>query len=104
IELFSYYECEIRYHPGKANVVADALNRKERLKPRRVRLMAMTVHARMREKIQVSQSEALKQENILMENLHGDVRTMIMDEAHKSKYSVHPRADKMYHDLYDMYW
>ncbi|GKD78155.1 putative reverse transcriptase domain-containing protein [Tanacetum coccineum] len=71
IELFSYYECEIRYHPGKANVVADALNRKERLKPRRVRLMAMTVHARKREKIQVSQSEALKQENILMENLHG---------------------------------
>ncbi|GJU01922.1 putative reverse transcriptase domain-containing protein [Tanacetum coccineum] len=83
----------------------------------------------MREKIQVAQSEALKQENIFMENLHGldqqmekkegeslyfmdriwvpligDVRTMIMDEAHKSKYSVHPGADKMYYDLRDMYW
>ncbi|GJZ61208.1 putative reverse transcriptase domain-containing protein [Tanacetum coccineum] len=36
-ELFSDYECEIRYHPGKENVMADALSRKERVKPRRVR-------------------------------------------------------------------
>ncbi|GKC65397.1 putative reverse transcriptase domain-containing protein [Tanacetum coccineum] len=87
-----------------ANVVADALSRKERLKPRRVRAMAMTVQAGIREKIQVAQSEALKQENVFMDNLHGDVRTMIMDEAHKSKYFVHPGADKMYYDLRDMYW
>nr|GEW69940.1 reverse transcriptase domain-containing protein [Tanacetum cinerariifolium] len=33
--------------------------------------------------------------------LKGDVRTLIMDEAHKSKYSVHPGADKMYYDLRD---
>ncbi|GJW15281.1 reverse transcriptase domain-containing protein [Tanacetum coccineum] len=129
IELFSDYECEIRYHPGKANVVADALSRKERLKPRRVRALAMTVQIGMRERIQVAQSEALRQENILMENLHGldqqmekkegeslyfmdriwvpligDVRTIIMDEAHKTKYSVHPGADKMYYDLRDRYW
>ncbi|GKF67293.1 putative reverse transcriptase domain-containing protein [Tanacetum coccineum] len=36
--------------------------------------------------------------------LKGDVRTLIMDEAHKSKYYVHPRADKMYYDLRDKYW
>ncbi|GKF61768.1 putative reverse transcriptase domain-containing protein, partial [Tanacetum coccineum] len=36
--------------------------------------------------------------------LKGDVRNLIMDEAHKSKYSVHPGADKMYYDLRDMYW
>ncbi|GKB93831.1 putative reverse transcriptase domain-containing protein [Tanacetum coccineum] len=43
IELFSDYDCEIRYHPGKANVVADALIRKERVKPKRVRAMNMIV-------------------------------------------------------------
>ncbi|GKF03017.1 putative reverse transcriptase domain-containing protein, partial [Tanacetum coccineum] len=36
--------------------------------------------------------------------LMGDVRTLIMDKAHKSKYLVHPGADKMYYDLRDMYW
>ncbi|GJR44130.1 reverse transcriptase domain-containing protein [Tanacetum coccineum] len=90
------------------NYLGDRLSclvmRYERLKPRRVRVMAMTVQAGIREKIQVAQSEALKQENIFMENLHGYVNTMIMDEAHKSKYSVHPGADKIYYDLRDMYW
>ncbi|GKB96710.1 putative reverse transcriptase domain-containing protein, partial [Tanacetum coccineum] len=90
IELFSDYECEIRYHPGKANVMADALNRKERLKPRRVRAMVVTIQIGMREKIQAARI--------------GGMRKMIMNKAHKSKYSVHPRADKMYHDLRDMYW
>ncbi|GJT01975.1 putative reverse transcriptase domain-containing protein [Tanacetum coccineum] len=69
IKLFSDYDCEIRYHPGKANVVTDALSMKERVKPNR-----------------------------------GDVRTLIMDKAHKSKYFVHPGADKMYYDLRDRYW
>ncbi|GJY83159.1 ribonuclease H-like domain-containing protein [Tanacetum coccineum] len=71
IELFSDYECEIRYHPGKANIVADALSRKERLKPRRVRAMAMTIQTGMKEKIQATKSDVFKQENILAESLHG---------------------------------
>ncbi|GKF48201.1 putative reverse transcriptase domain-containing protein, partial [Tanacetum coccineum] len=43
IELFSDYDCEIRYHHGKANVVADALCRKEIVKPKMVRAMNMTL-------------------------------------------------------------
>ncbi|GJS93326.1 putative reverse transcriptase domain-containing protein [Tanacetum coccineum] len=92
IELFSDYDCEIRYHPGKANVVPDALSRKERVKPKRVRAMNMILQSSIKDKILAAQKEA------------GEVRTLIMDEAHKSKYFVHPGADKMYYDLRDRYW
>ncbi|GJY94014.1 putative reverse transcriptase domain-containing protein [Tanacetum coccineum] len=112
------------YLYGKANVVVDALSKKERVKPRCVRTMSMTIQSRV-----AAQGEAFKQENILAERIHGldqqmerredgslyfidriwvllvgGVRTIIMDEAHKTRYSVHPGADKMYHDLRDMYW
>ncbi|GJZ18412.1 putative reverse transcriptase domain-containing protein [Tanacetum coccineum] len=92
IELFSDYDCEIRYHPGKANVVADALSMKERIKPKRVIDMNMILHSSIKDRILAAQKEAV------------DLRTMIMDEAHKLKYSVHPGADKMYYDLRDRYW
>nr|GEW48168.1 reverse transcriptase domain-containing protein [Tanacetum cinerariifolium] len=82
IKLFSDYDCEIYYHSGKANGVADALSRKERVKPKRVRAMNMTLQA----------------------SIKGDVRTLIIDEAHKSRYFVHPGAAKMYYDLRDRYW
>ncbi|GJS07858.1 putative reverse transcriptase domain-containing protein [Tanacetum coccineum] len=129
IKLFSDYECKIHYHPDKANVVADALSRKERVKPKRVRAMAMTIQSGVKGMILAAQGEAFNQENVLAERLHGldqqmerkgdrslyfmdqiwvplvgGVRTVIMDEAHKSRYSVHPGADKMYYDLRDMYW
>ncbi|GJT62197.1 putative reverse transcriptase domain-containing protein [Tanacetum coccineum] len=71
IELFSDYECEIRYHPGKANVVADALSRKERVKPRRVRAMAMTIQSGMKVLILAAQKEAFEQENLPSERLNG---------------------------------
>ncbi|GJV35260.1 putative reverse transcriptase domain-containing protein [Tanacetum coccineum] len=100
IELFSDYECEIRYHPGKANVVADVLSRKERVKPRRVRAMAMTIQSGMERK----EDGNLYFMDKIWVPLVGDVRMVILNEAHKSRYSVHPGADKMYHDLRDMYW
>ncbi|GKE05817.1 putative nucleotidyltransferase, ribonuclease H [Tanacetum coccineum] len=89
IELFSDYECEIHYHLGKANVVADALCRKERLKPRRM---------------EKKEGESLYFRDRIWIPLAGGMRIVVMDEVHKSKYSVHPGADKMYYDLRDMYW
>ncbi|GJX44865.1 putative reverse transcriptase domain-containing protein [Tanacetum coccineum] len=96
IELFSDYDCKIRYHPSKANVVVNSRCKKERVKPKRVRAMNMTLQLSIRDMIMAAQKEAIDE--------FGDVRTLIMDEAHKSKYSVHPGTDKMYYDVRDMYW
>ncbi|GJR45605.1 putative reverse transcriptase domain-containing protein [Tanacetum coccineum] len=98
-------------HEGKANVVADTLSRKERVKPRRVRVMAMTIQSGVKRMVLAAQSEAFKEENDPAERLHGldqqmerkedeslyfmdriwvplvgGVRTIIMDEAHKTRY------------------
>ncbi|GJY84207.1 reverse transcriptase domain-containing protein [Tanacetum coccineum] len=71
LELFSDYECEIKYHPGKANVVADALSRKERVKPRRVRAMAVTIQSEVKGLILAAQDEAFKDENVIAKGLNG---------------------------------
>ncbi|GKF07876.1 putative reverse transcriptase domain-containing protein, partial [Tanacetum coccineum] len=63
IELLSDYDCEFRYHPGKANVVADALSRKEK-EPIRVRALLMTVHPNLPKQIRNAQSEAMKKKNV----------------------------------------
>ncbi|GKF94155.1 hypothetical protein Tco_0283855, partial [Tanacetum coccineum] len=81
IELFSYYKCKICYHLGKANAIADALS--------------------LDEMIELRNDGALYYLDRIWVPLKGDMRTMIIDEAYKSKYSVHPGADKMYYDLRD---
>ncbi|GKA46530.1 putative nucleotidyltransferase, ribonuclease H [Tanacetum coccineum] len=128
IELLSDYDCVIRYHPGKANVVADALSRKDK-EPIRVRALVVTVHNNLPGQIRNAQVEACKEENIGAEGFRGEgepfevrsdgtkclkgrvwlplfggLRDLIMLESHKSKYSIHPGSDKMYHDLRKLYW
>nr|GEY33469.1 putative reverse transcriptase domain-containing protein [Tanacetum cinerariifolium] len=60
IELLSDYECEIHYHSRKANVVANALSRKKRLKPMKVRAMSMTIYFGIKAKILEAQGKASK--------------------------------------------
>nr|GFB93485.1 reverse transcriptase domain-containing protein [Tanacetum cinerariifolium] len=69
LEFLSDYDCDIRYHPGKANVVVDALNRKERSRPLRVRALVMTMGLNLSKKILEAQTEALKPENISAEDV-----------------------------------
>ncbi|GKD46274.1 putative reverse transcriptase domain-containing protein [Tanacetum coccineum] len=68
LELFSDHDCEIRYHPGKANVVADALSRKERNKPLPVRALVMTIGLNLPKQILKAQIEAQKPENFKKED------------------------------------
>ncbi|GKB89427.1 putative reverse transcriptase domain-containing protein, partial [Tanacetum coccineum] len=69
LELLSDYDCEIRYHPGKANVVADALSQKERNKPLRVRALVLIVGLNLPVQILNAQVEARKEENYETEDL-----------------------------------
>ncbi|GKF00583.1 putative reverse transcriptase domain-containing protein, partial [Tanacetum coccineum] len=74
------YDYEICYHPGKANVVADALSQKKQIKPLRVRALILTVHPKLPSQILEAQNEALKEENVKTKNLQG------MDKS----FEIHP--------------
>lgn len=123
------YECEICYHPGKDNVVADALSRKERLKSRILKPLTMTIQSNLATQIRDSQQESLREENIEIECLQGmekylenkddgtmyfmnriwvpkfsDTRKLFMNVAHKTNYSIHLIADRMYLNMRNLYW
>ncbi|GJV35445.1 putative reverse transcriptase domain-containing protein [Tanacetum coccineum] len=97
IELFSDYDSEIRYHPGKANDRILAA-------PKEACDESAGLQKGLDEIIEHRSDGALYYPDRIWVPLKGDVRNLIIDEAHKSKYSVHPGADKMYYDLRDRYW
>ncbi|GKA10086.1 putative reverse transcriptase domain-containing protein [Tanacetum coccineum] len=87
LKLLSDYDCDIRYHLGKANVVADALSRKERIEPLRVRALVMTTGLDLPKQTLEAQIEALKLENFENEDVGGMIRKDIPKEK------LEPRVD-----------
>ncbi|GJW81364.1 putative reverse transcriptase domain-containing protein [Tanacetum coccineum] len=76
LELLSDYDCELRYHPGKANVVADALSQKSKPKPLRVRALVMTIGLNLPVQILNAKVEARKEENYGTEDLSGMIKNL----------------------------
>nr|GEU69556.1 reverse transcriptase domain-containing protein [Tanacetum cinerariifolium] len=98
-DLFSDYDCEIRNHPGKANVIADAMSRKERVKPMRVRAINMTLQSSIKDKILAAQKEAFDEIAVdfvtkLPRTSSGhDTIWVIMDRLTKSAHFLPMRED-----------
>ncbi|GJR24612.1 putative reverse transcriptase domain-containing protein [Tanacetum coccineum] len=120
LELLSDYDCDIRYHPGKANVVLGSspktdlkcLDRsaktEENIKSEDVGGMLIE-NAKFPEAIREQKLEPRADGTLCLNGrswlpCYGDLRTVIMHESHKSKYSIHPGSDKMYQDMKKLSW
>jgi hypothetical protein len=153
LELIKDYDLEVHYHPGKANVVVDALSRKVHcnhldLEPvsdplceerRRLNLevvpqgslYALTADSNLYDRIVIAQRndedvQTIKQKlaegdpkytcfqkdhqdvvwfgKCLVVLVHPEIKKIILDEAHQSKFSIHPGTTKMYQDLKQNFW
>ncbi|XP_071688266.1 uncharacterized protein [Rutidosis leptorrhynchoides] len=128
MDLLKDYDCKILYHPGTGNVVAYALSRKSRRPGIQIESLRMTItndflqrisRAQVEAIVELSHEERMKGQVDFLEQdsrglltrygrlwvpKHGGARQLLLDEAHKSKYFIHPSATKMYHDLKEEYW
>ncbi|GJS63951.1 putative reverse transcriptase domain-containing protein [Tanacetum coccineum] len=121
LEFLTDYDCEILYHPRKANVVADALSRKERIKPLRTEVQKpeniknedvggmLIENSKDPKKLRTEKLEPRADGTLCLNGsswlpCYGDLRNVIMHESHKSKYSIHPGSNKMYQDMKKLYW
>ncbi|KAJ9556410.1 hypothetical protein OSB04_011024 [Centaurea solstitialis] len=129
LDVVKDYDCEILYHPGKANVVADALSRKTAHTSLRISHLKMAVTTSFLDLVRRAQEEASQNANQNKERVRGQLPLMVRDsrglltrharvwvphaggarqtlleEAHKSRFSIHPGATKMYRDLRTDYW
>ncbi|GJX97705.1 putative reverse transcriptase domain-containing protein [Tanacetum coccineum] len=93
LELLSDYDCEIRYHPGKANVVTDALSRRKRIKPLRVRALVMTIGLDLPKQILNAQTKARKPKNIKNEDVGGMLVENPKDLEKFRTEKLEPRAN-----------
>ncbi|GJV93314.1 putative reverse transcriptase domain-containing protein [Tanacetum coccineum] len=99
LELLSDYNCEIRYHPGKANVILDA-----QVEAKKEENFGTEDLCGMIKKLEPRADGTLCLNGRSWIPCRGDLREMIMYESHKSKYSIHPGSDKMYQDLKKLFW
>jgi hypothetical protein len=151
LELIKDYDLEVHYHPGKANVVANALSRKNHcncmtVKPidyslcyeleklnigivQQGQLTNVTVEstikdqiisaqrknsgiAHIKEKVRTGQhtdfsiddTDVLWFKNRLVVPKVPELRQLILDEAHNTRFSIHPGSNKMYQDLKQRFW
>ncbi|XP_017625096.1 uncharacterized protein LOC108468750 [Gossypium arboreum] len=100
IKLLKDYDCSTEYHPGKGNMVADALSQRSmnNLGTMFARL-SLFDDGEILAELQVKQSllDEIKSNQLLDESL-------ISQKVHSSSRAIHPGGDKMYRDLYDLYW
>ncbi|GJU12985.1 putative reverse transcriptase domain-containing protein [Tanacetum coccineum] len=109
LELLSDYDCDIRYHPGKVNIVADALSQAQIEALKTENHVNEDVGGMIRKDIPKERLEPRADRTLCLHGrswlpCYGDLRSVIMHESHMSKYSIHHGSEKMYQDMKKLYW